>query len=579
MHASWEYDGGELVGYAFDAGDVRRSAQLTRDPIGRIVAAVTSGAEQRFAYDAAGQLVRAGDLRFEYDAGGRLVRERGPAGTIGYEHDAAGQLVARRTDGGDPTTYEYDRSGLRVRASGDDLDRRYRWDSLGRLVAIEDRDGVTSTSVDALGELADVDGTALLWDTTGFSPPAWVGDRAVIGRDAPWATATAGDAGWLAPDWQGTVGGPRDPFGAPLAPGDPTPRLGYRGELEFAGETWLRARLYEPDTRSFLQPDPLPAVPGTASASNPYHYAANNPIGLADPSGLRPVTDHELRELRDKMGQNFVQRNADVIVAGALVVGGIAVMATGVGGPIGAAMIGGALLSAGASAGIQKVTTGSVNYRDVAIAGIAGAAGGGVGAWASGARALATASPLLRGAVVGGASSGAEGAVDRGLHGRNPFDPAGMGRDLLLGGGAGAVAGHLGDKLDPRANVVDDGPARTPADLHAFGNREMPRPPRPGQDFGVDDAGQVIPESPPLPRGASTFGDPHQSGLTGQYHRLPEGTELPPGLNVVADGSDVIPNSPHPPTHHTIYPTESMSPEAFSQAFSDLPWEHAGKIK
>jgi RHS repeat-associated protein len=456
MRASWEYDRGELVGYAFDAGDVRRSARLTRDPIGRIVAAVADDHEQGFAYDAAGQLIRAGNLAFDYDSGGRLVRERGPAGTVGYEHDAAGQLLVRRSEDGAATSYEYDGSGRRVRASGDDLDRRYRWDSVGRLVAIEDGDRVTSASVDALGELADIDGTALLWDTTRFSPPAWIGDRAVIGHGAPWAIAAGGDADWLAPDWQGTVGGPRDPYGAPLGPAEPTPQLGYRGELEFAGETWLRARAYEPGTRSFLQPDPLPPIPGTACAGNPYHYAANNPIGLADPSGRRPVTDTELRELRDAMGQNFVHRNADQIVAGALVVGGIAVMATGVGGPIGAAMIGGALLSAGSSAAIQKVTTGSVDYRDVAIAGIAGAAGGGVGAWATGARALATASPLVRGAVIGGASSATEGAVDRGLHGDNPFDPAGMGRDLLLGGGTGAVSGHLGDRLDPRSNIVDD---------------------------------------------------------------------------------------------------------------------------
>ena len=466
MRATWEYDGGELVGYSFDAGDARRSARLTRDPIGRVVAAVTDGNEQHFAYDAAGQLVGAGDFAFEYDAGGRLTRERAPSGTIEYEHDGAGQLVQRRRTDGPTTDYDYDGSGRRVRARGGDLERMYRWDSLGRLVAIEDGERTTRTAVDALGELAEVDGTPLLWDSTArFSPLAWMDDQAVIGHGAPWATASGDDADWLAPDWQGTVGRPRDPYGAPLGPTDPTLQLGYRGELEFAGETWLRARVYDPGTRAFLQPDPLPAVPGTGSAAHPYHYAANNPIGLVDPLGQRPVTDQELRELRDKMGQSFVGRNADVIVAGALIVGGIAVMATGVGGPIGAAMIGGALLSAGSSAAIQKATTGSVNYRDVAIAGIAGAAGGGVGAWATGARALQTASPLLRGAVVGGASSGAEGAVDRGLHGQNPFDPAGMGRDLLLGGGTGAVGGYLGDRLRPTSAAAAPQGDLTPADL------------------------------------------------------------------------------------------------------------------
>src|SRR6185503_518547 len=252
-----------------------------------------------------------------------------------------------------------------------------------------------------------------------------------------------------------TIGAaPRDPFGAPLAPPDPGLRLGYRGELEFAGLTWLRARTYDPSTRSLLSPDPLAPVPGTAYAANPYHYAGNDPIGKADPLGLRPVTDQELREIRDRMGSNFLSRNKDWIIAGALIVGGIAVMATGVGGPLGAAMIGGALLSAGASAGIQKVTTGSVDYTEVAIAGLIGGAAGGLG---YGAGALVSggskAAALGRGALAGGVESFAGGAANRGIHGRNPFDPAGMGQDLLLGGGIGAVGGRLGAR-----NLPDEPP-------------------------------------------------------------------------------------------------------------------------
>ena len=284
-----------------------------------------------------------------------------------------------------------------------------------------------------------------MWDTADpLAPLAWLDDRAVVGNGTPWALARDGEAEWLTPDWQGTIGAPRDAFGASLAPAQAGLSFGYRGELEFAGMTWLRARAYDPATRGFLSPDPLPPVLGTAYSANPYHYAGNDPLGMVDPLGLRPVTDQELRDIRDRMGSNFFSRNKDWIIAGALVVGGIVVMATGVGGPIGAAMIGGALLSAGASAGVQKATTGSVNYKEVAVAGLVGGLAGGAGAYVGSARALATMSPVMRGAVSGAAGNVLGGGVNRGIHGDNPFDPAGMATDLVVGGATGGVGWRLG---------------------------------------------------------------------------------------------------------------------------------------
>ena len=78
--------------------------------------------------------------------------------------------------------------------------------------------------------------------------------------------------------------------------------LGYRGELVVDGLVWLRERAYDPATRAFLSPDPLPAVPGTAYAANPYHYAGNDPVNNVDPLGLRPVTDAELAGEHDSGG-------------------------------------------------------------------------------------------------------------------------------------------------------------------------------------------------------------------------------------------------------------------------------------
>jgi RHS repeat-associated protein len=323
MRARWRYEEGDLAEYELVAGGRRRTAQLTRDPLGRVVAATMDGEARRYSYDLAGQLLSAetpdGLFSFSYDANGRLVCETSRIGTTEYEYDAAGQLRARR--GAAVTAWEYDGAGRRVGETSGDFSRTWRWDDLGRLVRIESSDApagdvrATDVTVDALGELAEVGGTPLLWDTADvLSPLTWMDTSAVIGNGSPWALASAGAARWLAPDWQGTVGdAPRDPLGA--VSGGPDlgggPRLGYRGELEFEGETWLRSRAYEPASRSFLQPDPLPGVPGTAWSANPYHYAGNNPIGLCDPLGLRPITDAELQHYRDRMSHNLLGRVLD----------------------------------------------------------------------------------------------------------------------------------------------------------------------------------------------------------------------------------------------------------------------------
>ena len=56
---------------------------------------------------------------------------------------------------------------------------------------------------------------------------------------------------------------------------------------------------------------------------------------------------------------NWLSDNWEYIAAGAMVAAGVAVMCTGVGGPIGAAMMAGALTSAGGSVWSQKSANGA----------------------------------------------------------------------------------------------------------------------------------------------------------------------------------------------------------------------------
>jgi RHS repeat-associated protein len=338
MHARWWYEGGELARYEMQTDTTQRVARLTRDALGRVTDAVVDGVAQRFAYDAAGQLVfaqtDAGSFSFGYDANGRLVRESSPAGAVDYSYDAAGQLLSCVRGDGSVTQYEYDADGRRVRESGPGLERHYRWDGLGRLTGVERGAAgagamlATSVGVDALGELAVLHGRSLLWDSAHpLEPLLWDGADAVVGDGSPWGLASDGSARWLAPDWQGTVGDVvRDPWGATLGAEPEGWRIGYRGEIEFDSEVWLRNRIYQPSTRAFSQPDALPPVPGTASAANTYHYAANNPIGLSDPLGLRPITDRELKEHRNHMGRGLAEKAID----GALGLSSAVSAATGV---------------------------------------------------------------------------------------------------------------------------------------------------------------------------------------------------------------------------------------------------------
>jgi hypothetical protein len=108
-------------------------------------------------------------------------------------------------------------------------------------------------------------------------------------------------------------------------------------------------------------------------------------------------------------------------------------------------MIGGALLSAGGSAAVQRVTTGHVDYGQVAVAGLIGA-GAGVAGLAAGGLVTGTSAVAAvgRGALMGSTESVVAGAATRGVLGQNPFDPRSMATDLLLGGGTGAAGGALG---------------------------------------------------------------------------------------------------------------------------------------
>jgi RHS repeat-associated protein len=117
-------------------------------------------------------------------------------------------------------------------------------------------------------------------------------------------------------------------------------------------------------------------------------------------------------------------------------------------------------------------------------------------------------------------------------------------------------------------------PCTTPEDIYAFGNASGPKGGRPS-DFGKENTSDEIgpyPDAGGKYSGASTLTKPglDRTPLSGKYHKLPAGTQLPEGLGFHADGKDVGGSMSY--GHRTIYPTESMSFRDFNDKVKGLPW-------
>jgi len=488
------WEAGRLAGWVRtrnrdDQEVVAGAAGLQRDPAGRVATVVhDDGRRTRYGYDPAGQLTTVtvdgaghedGDGRFTWDPAGRLVEERTPRGSRRFAYDPAGQLTT--VEGPDGTTHvEWDACGRRVVERGPDgSERRFHWDALGRLTGIEVTapDGTTRSRRlvhDPLGRLAEVDGVAVRWDPAGRLERPWAVGGQVLPVTAadrhdehgnvldPWEVrpsrprglpgldgTAAGDGGAAGSFVLGVGHGPDhlDPgAGRPGPERPPVPAAGARGELVIDDLVWLGARAYDPATRSFLSPDPLPGLPGHPWTSHPYQYAANDPVGWADPTGLRPVTDAELAAIRDGWHDDAWDRYGGYVVGGLMVLGAAAVFLVPGIGPVASSMLVGALVSGGLSAGVQQAVNGEVDWVHVGVDMVIGAGAGGFGMMAGGLRTVAAMSPLARGATVGVAESMLGGMTARATYGQDPFDPGAMAMDVLSGGVSGGAGGYLGGR-------------------------------------------------------------------------------------------------------------------------------------
>ncbi|MDO4258066.1 MAG: polymorphic toxin-type HINT domain-containing protein [Actinomycetaceae bacterium] len=509
LTASFSYTGAGLESSVINRGGFIQRTSSTRDDDDRVVAHTVDGITVSYSFDEAGQLASATSseghtTHYSWDAAGRLAEELTNGHSTTYHYDAAGQLLSSKGPAGS-VHYTYDAQGRRTAQRAGSTERRYSWDHRSYLTAITDidHDGDTPAvrrtpiTVDAGGELATVGTQDVYWDSAAGLPTlAAYGANIVVDAFAATSVhATAAEGTWLIPGIDPDLDLTPQPAAAHAVAGGAVPSVdgvpgvagaSVAGLSEVAGSgvsrpalvhdalplgitagatptldgaEWMGRRVLDPATHAFLSPDPLRPVLGSAWVGNPYSYAGNNPVTMSDPLGLSPVTEAELRAYADSNNgvlhntAQWVGDNWEYIAAGAMIIGGIAVMCTGVGGPVGAAMIAGGLFGGGGSIGVQKWTTGKVDWGkvgvDTVIGTVSGLAGGGAGTLLRNGTTQMT-NCLGRNILVGTGESIVEGGVSNALNyvtGPGPHTASGLfqattsslGMDALLGAGGGAL--------------------------------------------------------------------------------------------------------------------------------------------
>ncbi|HLS03066.1 MAG TPA: RHS repeat-associated core domain-containing protein, partial [Beutenbergiaceae bacterium] len=382
---TWGYSNGFISHHQLNGDGETSTTAITRGANGLIRSIERDCVITTYAYDQGCQLTHAqgthGSHEWVYDSSGRLVSHAAPGGSIHwFSYDQASQLVVHQHNG-QTTRFTYDESGRRIGRHGEGSILEYDWDGRGwlRTITTDHGDSTAHTEfwVNALGELGSVDDSVLTWNYATTTPELLsVGDAPVfvtpggvgVGDkwvDSTWRIMRANQDGnpWSVLSTHQAVS-PTNPVGVSPVGGV------HVGEME-----WMGARIYDPATHAFLTVDPLEPLIGAVWAGNPYAFAGNNPLHALDPLGLRPVSDEELQAYNDcnqgalAKARDWVGNNWEYIAGGAMIAVGVGLMLTGIGGPVGAVVMGaasGAFTAGGTSVISQKFSDGEVDWGKVA---------------------------------------------------------------------------------------------------------------------------------------------------------------------------------------------------------------------
>jgi RHS repeat-associated protein len=291
----------------------------------------------------AGQGTDRAELVFTYDAAGNRASVRRGGTETHFRYDAADQLLAAAT-GGKHTDFAYDSSGRLTEETEDGSRKVVDYDGFGRPSAITrtehglteqihatfNGDGLltalTSTAASERTEEEQAASVRYRW-SFGEQIPQILSQRSdhalddtLHGRDESLsADFTYGYSRVFASTEHAAATFHRDAFGSAIRtdqtqawtqahayeifgePHDPSsgerrhaelrppelPRFGYRGELALGSMLYLRARAYDTSLGRFTTHDAVSAPSAQQPPTNPYAYADNDPLDLADPLGAQ----------------------------------------------------------------------------------------------------------------------------------------------------------------------------------------------------------------------------------------------------------------------------------------------------
>ena len=437
--STWEFDGdsGLVSSYTRTAphhsgkdaehAPHKERTEIIRDREGRIIGLDTENSLVMYSYDAAGQLTgaRQGEREFEwtFDAG-LMVRERlyrRPAesetqenerqdservllGERTFRYNELNQLVeiiARENVGEDNpletvTTYGYDAAGRRSQetvttSQGARRTREYVWGVWDSLASVTDNAGTGHSTeahsrvrlvTDAVGELAQVTGldgrsVPLLWDPTAPIPQVLgAGSVPAPGHDGGFSQVSV--PGGFNPWGVGTPS-QQEPWGKGPSVVESLLPQGFAfsgaGSVNVAGLDVMGVRTFDAASKHFLSLDPLESVPGTGWFADSYSFVGNNPVGLMDPWGTRPVSIEEYDKYAEHADKRFIGKlllNAVAVVATV-----VAVAVTGPVAIIALSAVAGAA-SAAASAMDKVGPDGGIDWgavgKDALVGGLVGGA-------------------------------------------------------------------------------------------------------------------------------------------------------------------------------------------------------------